>query len=218
MPEVTFLRRILTLLSALTLTACTSINRLESTDTIEPDLDAIVVLGVSPAHYRIQIFPGTVKDGVWRERALGYADFYGAAEDGYVIARVESDAALAIARLDDTRPPSGKRNEAFFACAGMRVVVFRVPKGKVVYLSDFEFGPPGKRFNFSETPDLARATRWLDQKYPALRGRLEQGSFEVLPVAGFPCQGFWPFSAPKKTPPEPETPAEPTTAPPAPTP
>jgi hypothetical protein len=217
MPEVTFLRRILTLVSALTLTACTSINRLESTDTIEPDLDAIVVLGVSPAHYRIQIFPGTVKDGVWRERAFGYADFYGAAVDGYVIARVENDAALAIARLDDTRPPPGERKAPYYPCGDTPVIVFSIPKGKAVYLSDFEFGPPGKRFKFSETADLARATRWLDEKYPALRGRLEQGTFEALPTPGLGCQGFWPFSRPKGSAPEP-TPAPPTDPAPAPPP
>ena len=214
MTNVILLRRILTLLGTLALTACTSINRLPETAEIDANNDAIVVLGVSPAHYRIQVFPGTVRDGIWRERALGYADFYGVADDGYVIARVESDAALAIARLDDTRSPSGQRNETFYPCEGTRVVVFRIPKGKVLYLSDFEFGPPGKSFDFRETADLASATRWLDAKYPALRGRLEQGSFEALPTPGTGCTlGRWPFSGRKKPPAEPTPPTPRPTAP-----
>lgn len=209
MTNSTVLRRILTLLLALALPACTSINRLPPTEAIDATSDAIVMLGVRPDHYRIQIFPGSVEEGVWLEDLMGYADFYGAADDGYVVARVESDTALAIHRLDDTRPPSGKRTEAAFACSGTRVVVFTIPKGKVLYLSDFEFGPPGERFKFRETADLARAMQWLDQKYPALRGRLEQGTFEVLPAGRYRCQD-WPFGSSRKTPPEPTTTRAPT--------
>jgi len=163
--------------------SCTSLNRLGTDKAIDAARDSVVVLGVSPPNHRIQLFAGDVKDGVWHQHLLGVASFFGAAENGYVLTKVGSDKTLAIALIVIVADEKKILGDMYTPCGDARTVVFKVPPGKVLYLSDFEFAQEGNRLVFKFGPDLARARSFVDANYPSLEGRLEQGAFELMPTS-----------------------------------
>ena len=167
-------------------TSCRSINRLEADHNIDPGKDSVVVLGLAPANHRLQLFAGDVKNGIWHEHLLGIASFYGAADRGYVVAKVGSNVSLAVPLIVVVTDSTKILGRNYTPCGKTRTVVFRVAPGKVVYLSDFEFEEVGTELRLKYAGDLVKARGFIDANYPALKGRLEQGDFELMPTS-FAC-------------------------------
>jgi hypothetical protein len=187
--------------AAVLLSACTSIHRLSSTQSFDPNTESVVVLGLQPDNHRIQIFPGTVQGDQWHEK-LGIATFFGSAERGYVLAKAPNDTALAVSMIRVVADEKQILGTKYTPCGNSRTVVFQVPRGKVIYLADFYYQQAGDRLQLEYAADLARARRYVDDNFPALRGRLEQGQFSLMQTA-FKCGGhrgtiYLPVFVPRK--------------------
>ena len=60
--------------------------------------------------------------------------------------------------------------------------MFKGAPGKVIYLGDVEFRFAGKGLDRRYSNDLEKARSYLAAAYPALAGKLEQGSYRLLPT------------------------------------
>lgn len=142
-----------------------------------PD-QAVLVLGVEPPTFRVSIFPVQVKNG--RVRESQSAVLVGAGENGFLAGSVTGDRTLAILRMYDTtiKPLT----PMFAPCDGVNAMTFEVPAGKVVYLGHLAFRHTGDgKVAFSHRKDFQSARRFVDENYPNLKGKLEEGTFRLMP-------------------------------------
>ncbi len=165
---------------------CTSTGQVDTTaaavEAVGAD-ETVFVIGVAPARARLAVSPGTVKDGKFHQDASA-AGFQGNPERGFIVAKTPAGKALAITGVHWVGPGELKlARPAFVACGGAVTMVFEAPTGKVVYLGDLEFDYAEKKLSVKHQNDLAFARRFVEQNYPALKGRLEAQKFKVLPAA-----------------------------------
>ena len=180
------MRWLLVIAAAVGFTACTSIHRLSSTQSFDPNTESVVVFGLQPENHRIQVFAGTIQGDRWHENLLGVATFFGAAEQGYVLTKAPTNTALAMSLISVVKDEKQRLGKNYSPCGDSRTAVFEVPRGKVIYLSDFSYQDEGNQLKLEYSPDFERARRYVDANFPALRGRLEQGQFTLMQTA-FPC-------------------------------
>jgi hypothetical protein len=179
-------RRLIVFVSAILAAGCTSVGRLSSDTGFDPSRDSIVVFGLQPENYRINLFAGSIRNDRWSQSMLYPASFLGVADRGYVIAKVHSDTPMGIANLRIVASEKDVYGQDYTPCKEAKTLVFTVPKGKVVYLSDFRYRHVGAGVELVNAPDFERARRHVDEKFPALQGRLVQGEFRLMPTT-IPC-------------------------------
>ncbi len=180
------MRWLLIIAAAVGLTACTSIHRLSNTQSFDPNTESVLVFGLQPDNHRVQVFAGTIQEDRWHENLLGVATFFGAAEQGYVLTKAPSDTALAMSLISVVKDEKQRLGTLYTPCGDSRTAVFQIPKGKVIYLSDFYYQSAGNELKLEYSVDFEKARRYVDENFPALRGRLEQGQFKLMQTA-FPC-------------------------------
>lgn len=106
---------VLVLAALLCVAGCTSF-RVVDPAASAPAGEAIFVLGVQPANYRVMVFPGTVKDGVFRQSVVRMSAYYGAAKDGYVVGKAKPGDTLAITRVRQVANESDILGRDFVPC------------------------------------------------------------------------------------------------------
>ena len=76
----------------------------------------------------------------------------------------------------------------FVPCGEGKTVVFQVPRAGVYYLVDldYKFGGDGIEIRYGENLDAASA--YIDTTFPALKGKLQQASYQFLPMSSH-CGG-----------------------------
>lgn len=173
---------ILIILLMLATSACTSIGRLEKDASLNSQNESVIVLGVSPANYRVSIFPGTREAGVFYQNILRPAVVYGAAEDGFIVTKAAADETLAITNIRLVANKESVYGPDFAPCDGKMTMVFDVPAGKVLYLGSIEYEFAGKSLLIKYGQDIDTARKYVDANYPKLSGRLEPWPFEILPT------------------------------------
>lgn len=171
---------------ATVLTACTSGGgRLEKSDTAITADESVFILGVSPVGYGVEIAPGSIKDhdGRFYRHPFSSAVFVGAPEGGFVVARVRAGDVLAVTNVMAVNDRN-MVTRRFQACAGIRSILFNAPSsgGKVLYLGDVDFQMSGDKLSPKYTSNVDAAKRYMDNNYPAFKGRVEQWSYKVHPV------------------------------------
>jgi hypothetical protein len=144
--------------------------------------EAILVFGLADRNARVQLEAGEIQDERYRADWTNlYPIFYGGADKGYVLVKVPADKPIAITSVSMengwTQFWSGG---PFQTCQGQKVAVFQVPKGKVLYYSNFNFDSDGHTLLFRATDDFAGAQDYVDSHYPELTGLLEPASFSRL--------------------------------------
>ena len=180
---------LLALAIALVVSGCSSFNfGRVGKDVAAPSTEySILVLGVSPSDYTLTIFPGQMKDGKFNQDQLKSAAISGPPIDGFVVAQVPAGQTLALLRTyrvnKDGTNIVGSLVGAWGAASTM---VFEVPQGKVLHMGDVRYQPVGKRVQVEFGKNFEAAKAYIDSQYPALRGRLEPGTFELVPTT-VPC-------------------------------
>lgn len=163
------------------LVGCTSIGRMEA-DVQPPTKDQFIfVIGLAPDNYRVGIFGGTEKNDRFTQNWLP-AVFYGGAQGGYIVGKGNPMATLAITGVQVTANDKTIVGTDYQACGGAEAAVFNGEPAKVIYLGDVEFKSSGKGLDRRYSNDLEKARSYLSTAYPALAGKLEQGSFRLLPT------------------------------------
>lgn len=181
------MRRVI-LISAVTLLlgACTSLGVLDKNATLDSNQHSIFVLGVAPENYRVSVFPGSVKDGVFRQNPWLPATVYGAGDDGYLVGEASAGDTLAITIVRVV-----KDKDAFFQgtnfvpCHGAKTMTFSIPGGKVLYLGNVHYQFVGNLLRVDYNQDIDSAREYMDKNYPKVRGRLEPWKYQLLPTTAF---------------------------------
>jgi len=163
------------------LAGCTSIGRMEANVQPPTKDEFIFVIGLAPDNYRVGIFGGTEKNGRFTQNWLP-AVFYGGAQGGYIVGKGNAKATLAITGVQVTANDKTIVGSDYQACGGAEAAVFNGAPGKVIYLGDVEFRYAGKGLDRRYSNDLEKARSYLAAAYPALAGKLEQGSYRLLPT------------------------------------
>jgi len=177
----------LTLLSSLSfllLSGCISKGVLEKNVKLESGDETVFVFGVQPDNFRISVFPGSVKDGEFKQNPFRTATVYSAASDGYVLGKANAGETLAITNIRFVSAKGNVLGSDFKPCEGTKALVFDVPPGKVIYITDVRyFFSQDDGLNYKYTANLEAAQQYIDSNYPNLKGRLEIWDYRQLPVS-----------------------------------
>ena len=172
------------LMVSLGLYACADIHRMAPDTKFNDAQESVLVLGLAPSKHRVGVYQGVINgDGVWHGTALPPPTFMGAAKEGYVLAKASSGSTYAlnfVTVLQAEGQVLGGR--LYMMCGKNKTLVFSVPPGKVVYLTDLNFVEGNDELRFTYTNDFQRAQAYVDQNFPALKGRLEMGVFDFKPT------------------------------------
>ncbi|AEK63507.1 hypothetical protein [Collimonas fungivorans] len=164
------------------LNGCTSVGLLDGTTPAPTDNESIFIMGVTPDNYRVSLFPGSIKDGVFHQNIFRSAAVYAAAKDGYVIGKSSAGDVLAITNVRVVKDSSSVLQGANFKpCGNVKTMVFAVPKGKVIYLGDVAYQFVGQKVEVRYGQNIEAAQAYLDKNFPALRGKLEPLPVDLLP-------------------------------------
>ncbi|MCA0393449.1 MAG: hypothetical protein LCH70_04915 [Proteobacteria bacterium] len=173
------------IVAAIALTAvaagCTSFRAVEASAGMPGD-ETIFILGVSPAHYRVKVFPGTVRNGIFRESGLRLAAYYGAPRDGYVVGKAKPGDTLAITLVREVANEDDVLGRDFVPCAGLKTMVFKVPQSGVFYLGDVTYSPNRHQLEIRYSGDAGAAQSYLASRHPSLGSTLGTIEYELLPV------------------------------------
>jgi hypothetical protein len=153
--------------------------------TFDASREAILIFGLTDPHARVQLEAGEVQDSRYRADWTNvYPIFYGAADKGYVLLKVPADRPVAITSISmENRWTQFWSGGPFQTCKGQTVAVFQVPKGKVLYFSNFDFRSEGRSLLFTATDNFAGAQEYVNTHYPQLTGLLQSANFSSLPRA-----------------------------------
>lgn len=140
-----------------------------------PTDDAIFVIGSSPEHFRVWVYPAQLveKDGAVtvRHDVPGIPALVANPENGFLVGRVHGGATL---------------------------MVFTAPKGQVVYVGHVRLGVEGKELFARYSENFAAARKHVDANYPNLRGRLVQHSHQLVTTHACPNPGTQVITVPAR--------------------
>jgi hypothetical protein len=164
------------------LSGCDPLRELERTTPAPTSTESIFIMGVAPENYRVAIFPGSIKNGVFSQNVFGGAAFYGAAKDGYIVGKSSGGDVLGVTTVRIVKDADSVIGTSFKPCNGAKTMVFETPKGKVIYLGDAEYTFSGNKIEVRYSQNIDSARAYLDKNFPALRDKLEYLPFELLPA------------------------------------
>ena len=146
--------------------------------------EAVVVIGVAPKNSRVLFFPGTLEAGKFTQNRFKGSPLSGAPSDGFLVGKVSADDTLAITTVtvaprDDTIAFS----KIFYVCGAGKTVVFKAPKGKVIYLGTLEYSADQNILRVRYGYDLDSAKAHMANNFPELAPALEVYPFELLQVS-----------------------------------
>lgn len=152
------------------------------TDTLAPlPNESLVVQGVMPSSYKVVFVKGKVSNGKFEQtKAVGV--LVGSPSHGYLVGKVQAGDVIAMTLF--LRPRDERRLRINFDFCGKDVLVFTVPKGKVIYLGDIAIEETGDySFNVNYSSNINAAREHINANYPALNGALEQAPPQLMPYA-----------------------------------
>ncbi|KPJ91598.1 MAG: hypothetical protein AMJ53_11275 [Gammaproteobacteria bacterium SG8_11] len=140
--------------------------------------ETVFVIGIKPAEFNPILFPGYIRDGKFHLYTTrnGYGNN---PEEGYMITKVKPGDLLGITKVLIKR---GSFGPTFKMCGNKKTLVFKVPKGKVVYISDIRYEEHKGYITFEYADKFNEAKEYIDREYPALRNRMEKWEYELLPI------------------------------------
>ncbi len=148
--------------------------------------DAYYVIALKPNTINLDIFEGTVKDGVFSTGFKWVDHWYSSDDNGFLVVKARGGATYGVVMIALTFSRGSIFGQSYTPNA--RTMVFDVPAGKVVYITDVGFSPstdrgryPGPGLVPSYRQNFAAAQAYMREHYPLLAGKLEQGSFRFVP-------------------------------------
>lgn len=147
-----------------------------------PKDETVFILGVKPSNYRVKVFPGTLKDGSFRESGLQMAAYYGAPRDGYVVGKAKPGDTLAITLVREVARQEDVLGRDFVPCAGLQTMVFKVPQTGIFYLGDVAYAPDGDKLKIRYSDDMGAARSYIQSHHPALGPIQGKIAYELLPT------------------------------------
>jgi len=180
--------KVLLLAASLLLGGCTSLGVLDKNVAMKSDKDSIFVIGVAPDNYRISVFPGNInKDGKFVQNPFSAAAIFSAADHGYVVGKAKAGDILAITNIRVVKSNKDLLGPDFAPCNGLNALTFTAAPGKVTYIGDVSYRYNGSGLNTKYSENYEAAKSYIDSAYPNLRGRLEAGSYKLMPTT-IPCK------------------------------
>lgn len=144
--------------------------------------DAYYVIGVAPKDVRLSIVGGTIRDGALHLPFIQLgAPSYMSDDGGYIVVKAEGGTSYGIVSAGLMFGSQSVLGE-FYQPTG-RTLVFNVPAGKVIYVTNLSYSRTGGGvLGMTQAPNINDARAFMRQHYPQLADRLEQGQFGFLPT------------------------------------
>jgi hypothetical protein len=165
-------------LSASLLSGCFSMSTLEKNATLEND-ESIFVIGMKPENFRLSVFAGDIKNGEFKTNFMRSIAVFAFPEKGYVVAKGHVGDTLAIISVTPYEKGAFLK-PLYIVCSGEKMLTFKIPPGKVIYISDLLFSHSGSGFAISYSQDLGSARQYMDKNYGTLKGKLEAWPSEFV--------------------------------------
>ncbi|MFC4159943.1 hypothetical protein [Chitinimonas lacunae] len=141
--------------------------------------ESVIVFG-APANYHFLMSSGSLEDGQFiRNWVVAKNTVAAFSQNGFTLNKIKAPDTLA---LTVASAWSGRGQEIFTPCGSQKAPAFHVPAGKVLYFTHFDFRISGKRLVTDYSQHFEQAKAYVESAYPHLKGRLEQGQFELVPI------------------------------------
>ena len=164
--------------AVLLLSGLTSIEPLKQTT--QPDAnDVVYVVGVAPVNYQITMQSGTVENGVFKVHTWSSGRMSTTPIDGYMVWTGPPNVALAVTAVQWPRSKADQAAGNFSPCGEQATMVFKGDAGKVLYFGDVLYAVEGNQINIRTQDRFDRTERYINARYPALRGKLEPAALET---------------------------------------
>jgi hypothetical protein len=168
---------------------CNTQAYLEPSAAVATGSDAYFVIGVEPANARTTVSAGEIRDGDHYHMLDFGLRFLNRPQDGFILGKARAgDSVLAVTQVQLLSGESDLSFGPSFDGCSSQTLVFPVPQGKVVYLTNLTLTlNGGHTFSQSDTVSLTHkddfdaARAFLKAHYPALADKVEQGSYRFLP-------------------------------------
>jgi hypothetical protein len=145
--------------------------------------ETVIVIGIAPKNNRVLFFPGTLEAGKFTQNRLKTSPVSGAPTDGFLVGKVSAEDTLAITMVTvATKDDTIAFSKIFYVCGAGKTVVFKAPKGKVIYLGHLEYSSEQNTLRVKYGHDLDSAKAHLATNFPELAPALETYPFELLQV------------------------------------
>ncbi|RXZ36284.1 hypothetical protein D9O50_07015 [Oxalobacteraceae bacterium CAVE-383] len=162
---------IVVFLSTSLLSGCFSMSTLEKNATLEND-ESIFVIGMKPENFRLSVFAGDIKNGEFKTNFMRSIAVFAFPEKGYVVAKGHAGDTLAIISVTPYEKGAFLK-PLYITCSGEKMLTFKIPSGKVIYISDLLYSYSGSGIAVSYKQDFDSARQYMDKNYATLQGTLE---------------------------------------------
>jgi hypothetical protein len=183
-------------LSSLYVAACAPLaghGVLKPGETAVAEDESIVVIGVRQPYYEVNFKtidyngPKNTPSNRW---------LIGAPSDGYLVGRVAAGITMEGTSVRRTlNSEKGLFGKVYYPCGGGDKAVFDIPRGKVLYIGDFDFSRSESqevlpnsvlKLFFEYDNNIAAARAYLKKSYPGLAERLESADVQITKARN-PC-------------------------------
>lgn len=148
--------------------------------------ESLVVIGVNPSDaVGLYIFPGEIVNGQFEVSIMSNAVISGKGQDGYLVTKAKAGKTLGIVNffVYGEGPLTGR---PYKACAGHKVLTFKVPPGQLIYLGDFDYTTASGKLTAQVHEDLPKAASFVRKNYSEINGQLVQAQNQWVPI-NRPC-------------------------------
>jgi len=159
---------------------------LDNATSLNSEEESVFVIGSPNDNYWILIHPGNMDEKGFEQNSFRNAVLAGFPKNGYWVGKAKAGETVAITRI---KPMQDKESGLEFSygsnygtCEGNKTVVFNVPKGKVIYLTDIRFENKGDHIEPKYTQDYNAAKKHINNNYSNLKDRLEVWDYQLIPM------------------------------------
>ena len=156
--------------------------------TVQPDAKEVVyVMGIAPGNYQLTIRPGSVENDVFKVNTWSRSRVSSAPIDGYLVWTGAPNQTLAVTAVQWPRNKADLPGGTFSPCGEQITMVFKGGAGKVLYFGDVQYAVDGNQINIRTQDRFDRTERYINARYPALRGKLEPAALETYRTNALAC-------------------------------
>jgi len=174
------------IITSFLLSSCVSKGLLKQDARLTSSDESVFVLGLSPENYSVFIFKGEIKNGRFDKNIFVSSIAYGTADNGYIVSKAPARETFAVTLISIGEKKDSISGTSYVPCRDAKTITFKAPAGKVIYLGDVEYVLEGGAVTTKYGNNFDAAEKYINDKYPHLRGKLEYQPYKLLPTT-LPC-------------------------------
>jgi hypothetical protein len=141
--------------------------------------EAILLMGMQPAGYRLHLLRGKVDEGHWVRPTVDVPEVNIEAEAGFIMVKVAPTLPGERMGVATVFPGS---NQAYGPCNGTASPTFELKPGVVNYVGDLSYALANRKLSYAYSENGQQARKFLAERFPSLVPKLAVTGAQIMPV------------------------------------